>query len=88
MLINRHVSVGQENLDSLCRMMEEIAILRDHNNKLQDRLQYMEVRETSKFSEILGKLLQIANVLVNSYIYSNRFQLELHQALVQWMGWA
>jgi hypothetical protein len=69
MLINRHVSVGQENLDSLCRMMEEIAILRDHNNKLQDRLQYMEVRETSKFSEILGKLLQIANVLVNSLIY-------------------
>ena len=31
-------SRGQENLDSLCRMMEEIAVLKDENNKLTERL--------------------------------------------------
>ena len=36
-------SRGQENLDSLCRMMEEIAHLKDQNNKLNERLHYMEV---------------------------------------------
>ena len=39
--------VGQDNLDSLCRMMEEILILRDENNKLREHLQYMEVRKLS-----------------------------------------
>ena len=36
-------SRGQENLDSLCRMMEEIAVLKDQNNKLTEKLHYMEV---------------------------------------------
>ena len=32
------IAVGQDNLDSLCRMMEEIAVLKDENNKLTERL--------------------------------------------------
>ena len=36
-------SRGQENLDSLCRMMEEIAVLKDQNIKLTEKLHYMEV---------------------------------------------
>ena len=37
-------SRGQENLESLCRLMEEIAVLKDQNIKLTERLNYMEVR--------------------------------------------
>ena len=37
------ITRGQDNLDSLCRMMEEIAILKYENSKLQERLHYVEV---------------------------------------------
>ena len=37
------VTRGQDNLDSLCRMMEEIALLKYENSKLQERLHYVEV---------------------------------------------
>ena len=37
------ITRGQDNLDSLCRMMEEIAILKYENSKLQERLHYIEV---------------------------------------------
>merc|ERR1711892_16043 len=50
-------SVGQENLDSLCRMMEEILMLRDENNKLQERLQYMEV--SSRIPPSFGSLEEL-----------------------------
>ena len=36
-------SRGQENLESLCRLMEEISVLKDQNTRLTERLNYMEV---------------------------------------------
>ena len=41
---------GQDNLDSLCRMMEEIAILKSENLKLQERLHYAEVSSRLHYS--------------------------------------
>lgn len=37
-------SRGHENLESLCRLMEEISVLKDQNTRLTERLNYMEVR--------------------------------------------
>ena len=39
------IAVGQDNLDSLCRMMEEIAVLKEHNSKLQERLDCLELEQ-------------------------------------------
>lgn len=36
-------SRGHENLESLCRLMEEISVLKDQNTRLTERLNYMEV---------------------------------------------
>ena len=41
---------GQDNLDSLCRMMEEIATLKSENSKLQERLHYIEVSSRLHYS--------------------------------------
>ena len=37
-------SRGHENLESLCRLMEEISVLKDQNTRLTERLNYMEVK--------------------------------------------
>ena len=59
-------SRGKENLDSLCRMMEEIAHLKDQNNKLNERLHYIEVSENIYISSLTFPPLIIDLIQISS----------------------
>ena len=59
-------SKGQENLDSLCRMMEEIAALKDQNNKLTERLHYMEVSSRLPYPSIVDTNPQLRTWLAST----------------------
>lgn len=57
---------GQDNLDSLCRMMEEIAILKSENSKLQERLHYAEVSSRLHYSSPVAAEPQIRSWLADT----------------------
>ena len=65
--------------------MEEIAILRDHNNQLQERLQYMEVRETLGFEAISSISLVKTTVSISLDILTGICQ---NPSMLWFSGWA
>ena len=66
-------------------MMEEIAILRDHNNQLQERLQYMEVRETLGFEAISSISLVKTTVSISLDILTGICQ---NPSMLWFDGWS